>query len=371
MNILILSCNTGEGHNSAAKAIAEQFMCDGHDCVIKDALAFASPKFSKFICDSYKQIVLRTPYAFGAMYKISKAVANPNMKSLVYASSMVCAKKMYDFISSYKFDAVVSTHLFAAQAMTHIKNRYKLSLPSYIVSTDYGFCPFFEELDVERYFIPMEMLRSDFLRRGVSSDKIVVSGIPVAKRFMQLMDKAQARERLGVSMDCHMCIIMSGSMGYGDIYNMLDGVVANMPQNTRIFVLAGNNDKLLNGVNNRYSSSVVRAIGFTNEVNVYMAAADVLVTKPGGLTSTEAMVSNVPLVLAKPIPGCESENYLLLTGIGAAKGGKKAADAAENICLLLSNENERRKVIDRQNEYICKRSAEIICDTIARIDKDA
>lgn len=364
MKILILTCNTGEGHNSAAKAIAEQLERDGHSSVIKDALAFASPWFSKMVCESYRAMVLRTPHAMSAIYKISKKTANPKFKSLVYAATNLMSKKLYDVIIDSDIDAVICTHVFAAQAMSHIKKKRDPELPVYVVSTDYGFCPFFEEIRVDGYFIPMEMLRSDFLRRGVKSDKIIVSGIPVSGKFMHPMDKATAREQLGVASDARVCIVMSGSMGFGDIYDMLDRVIDDMPENTRIFVLAGNNKKLYDGVNEEYDGSVVTPVSFTNLVSVYMAAADVVVTKPGGLSSTEAMVSNTPLVLAKPIPGCESENYMLLTGIGAAMGGKKSRDAAAAVCALLGSEEQCEKIRQHQREFICQRSAEIICDTV-------
>lgn len=364
MKVLILTCNTGEGHNSAAKAIAEQLERDGHSAVVKDALAFASQWFSSLICESYSAIVLRTPHAFGVVYKVSKRVANPKFKSLVYAATNLMTKKLCDFITANEFDAVVCTHVFAAQAMSHVKKKHGTDLSVYVVSTDYGFCPFFEEIRVDGYFIPMEMLRSDFLRRGVKSDKIIVSGIPVSGKFMHPMDRAVAREQLGVAEDARVCIVMSGSMGYGDIYDMLDRVIENMPQNTRIFVLAGNNKKLFDGVGEYYDSAVVTPVSYTNLVSVYMAAADVVVTKPGGLSSTEAMVSNVPLVLAKPIPGCESENYMLLTGIGAAEGGKKSREAAEAICRLLDSEEECERVRKHQREFICPHSAEIISEVV-------
>lgn len=364
MKVLILTCNTGEGHNSAAKAIAEQLERDGHSAVIKDALAFASQWFSKMICETYSAMVLRTPGAFGVVYKVSKKTANPRFKSLVYAATNLLRKKLLDFIEENDFEAVICTHVFAAQAMSHIKKKQVPELPVYVVSTDYGFCPFFEEIRVDGYFIPMEMLRSDFLRRGVQSDKIIVSGIPVSGKFMHPMDKAAAREQLGVGADQHVCIVMSGSMGYGDIYHMLDLVVEEMPENTRIFVLTGNNQSLFDGITEEYDNSVVTPVSYTNLVSVYMAAADVVVTKPGGLSSTEAMVSNTPLVLAKPIPGCESENYMLLTGIGAAKGGKKARNAAAAICQLLSSEEEREKVRQHQREFINSRSAEIISNVV-------
>ena len=359
MKVLILSCNTGQGHNSAAKAIMESVIESGGDCVIKDALSYASEKYSKRICESYNKIVLYTPKAFGAGYRLCKTIpSGGSIKSLAYISNMLCCKRLYDEIIAESFDAVICTHVFAGQAMTHIRHKYSLDIPVYIVSTDYSFCPFFNELDVDMYFIPMREILYEFTERRIPECKLLPTGIPVSKRFSAELDKISARKALSLDESRKLCLIMSGSMGYGDIYGLIDEIKNRALSGVSIIVIAGNNEKLKNGISEKYAqTSGISAIGFTDKVDLYMKACDVVVTKPGGLSSTEAMVSNIPLVLTKPIPGCETENFELLTGLGVAVGAKHPSEAADKIEALLLSENAREKMILMQKRYICRESA--------------
>lgn len=369
MKVLILSCNTGQGHNSAAKAVQERMTELGNECVIKDTLAYASKLYSKGICNSYTKIVMHTPKAFGAGYRFSKSITySPGkIKSLAYASNMLCSKKLYDDIVSGGFEAVICTHVFAGQAITHVKHKHGLDLPTYVVSTDYSFCPFFDELDVDKYFIPMEHNVGEFIGRGIPRDKIIPTGIPVSGKFSREIDKDTAKAALEIKQGRKLCLIMSGSMGYGDIYELIDKMVEENIPDTDILVIAGNNHKLFEGVNEKYADNdSVSAIGFTDKVYLFMKACDVVITKPGGLSSTESMVCNVPLVLTKPIPGCETENFELLTNLGCAVSGKKTDYAAMEIEKLLTDDDYTESIIENQRRYIRKNSAEIICDIVLK-----
>lgn len=372
MRVLILSCNTGQGHNSAAKAVAEQIKLLGNECIIKDALAYASEHYSKLICSSYTKIVMHTPKAFGAGYKLCKTMSSQqgNIKSLAYMSNMMCCKKLYDDISEGTFDAVICTHVFAGQAMTHLKHKYNLNIPIYIISTDYSFCPFFNELDVDRYFIPISVIEHEFTNMGIPLDKITVSGIPVSARFSNsenLTNKDDYKRKLGLDESRDYCLIMSGSMGYGDIYELVDMINEKHISETSIIVICGNNSKLKDGIEEKYAKDErVTAVGFTDKVDAYMKASSVVVTKPGGLSSTEAMVCGVPLVLTKPIPGCETENYDILTQLETALGGQKTAEAAEKIAVVLNNPEVSEHIVEMQKKYIKKDSARVIAESVLR-----
>ena len=372
VKILVLSCNTGQGHNSAANAIKEKFISLGHECEIKDALRYSSKTFSKGVSTSYNKIVLHTPLAFGAGYNFSKAKTykSGRPKSAVYAVNMSYSKKLYMDIVSEGYDAVVCTHVFPAQALTHAKHKHGLDVPIYFVATDYGYYPFCDELDITRFFVASEKVIPEYVGRGISKDIIVPSGIPVAERFVDDMPKKLARAYLGLDPDRFICLIMSGSMGFGNIYELIDKMIECPSDNFDILVLAGNNHKLKNGVNETYyKHSNIGAIGFTDKVHLYMKACDLVITKPGGLSSTEAMVSNVPMILTKPIPGCETDNYNLLTELGAALKGKTLDQAVFSFNCVLFNKNVRDEVMYCQNLYINKNAAQTICDYIIQNSK--
>ncbi len=369
MKVLILSCNTGQGHDSAAKAVEEKLTMLGHECVMKDTLSYASKYYSAAISKSYDKIVLHIPKAFGIGYRFCKSrIYKPGkLKSIPYVSNMMCCKKLYSDIQFLGIDAVICTHVFAGQAMTHIKHKYNLQIPLYMISTDYSFCPYYDELDAEKYFIAVKEISNEYTERRIPRDKIVASGIPVSGKFALDISQESARQKLGLPEDKKICLIMSGSMGYGDIYQLIDDILDYNIDNIHIIVITGRNKKLYNGICDTYGADTkVSAVGFTDKVYLYMKASNVVVTKPGGLSSTESMVSNVPLVLTNPIPGCETENFDLLTSLGVAAQGKENKTAAKNVFRILTDDNVSDKMIQMQNNYINKNASEIICDNVVR-----
>ena len=367
MKLLVLSCNTGQGHNSAASAVKECFINMGHSCEIKDALSYTSKWFSDGVSKSYNKIVLHAPKAFGVGYRYSKSIVyNPGkLKSAAYGMNMLYSKQLYLDLIKGGYDAVICTHLFAAQSITHVKHKHNFKIPAFVVSTDYSYRPFFDELDVEGYFISMPEVIHEYLARKLPEDKIYPYGIPVAKRFTVEVSKNEARQQLGIGNDGFISLIMSGSMGFGNIYDVIDELLANDFPEHKIIIIAGKNKKLLKGIKYRYAEyDNVTCIGFTDKVHLYMKACDVVISKPGGLSSTEAMVSNIPLVLSEPIPGCESENFELLTKLGAALSGRAINDVVSSVKSLMEDKNLYNSVIEKQNRYINKNAAQNICECV-------
>lgn len=368
MKVLVLSCNTGQGHNSAAKAVQEKMISLHHECDFKDALAYSSKRLSDSISTSYDKIVLHTPKAFGIGYRFSKSMTykQGELKSPFYAMNMSYSKKLYDDIVDGGYDAVVCTHVFAAQAVTHAKHKYGLDVPLYAVATDYSLCPFYDELDVDMCFISTAEVIKEYTDRGISIDKICPSGIPISERFEIQISKEEARAKLGINNNRFLCLIMSGSMGFGNIYKLIDQILEKLPvPDYDILVIAGKNHKLMQGINEKYAKhDNIAAIGYTNEVHLFMKASDVVITKPGGLSSTEAMVTNVPLILTKPIPGCETENYELLTSLNAALEGKDIEKAVSAVCLLKNDKTVSDILVNNQKKYINKTASTTICSHI-------
>ncbi|MBE6681795.1 MAG: glycosyltransferase [Ruminococcaceae bacterium] len=367
MKFLILSCNTGQGHNSAANALCEKFISMGHECVVKDTLRYCSKVVSKSISKSYDKIVLHTPKAFGVGYRFSKSIVykGGKRKSAVYAVNMTYSKRIYRDVVQNNYDAIICCHVFPAQAMTHIRHKYNLQKPVFVVATDYSFSPFYDELDVDRFFVSLPEVKHEYTERGIPEEKIITSGIPISERFVSDITKSQARTKLALSQNKFLCLIMSGSMGFGNIFTLIDEMLKKPLPNYEILVIAGNNNKLRRSINETYSKyDNVAAIGFTDKVHLYMRASDMVITKPGGLSTTEAMVSNVPLVLVNPIPGCETENYNCLTGLGVALEGNSIDDAILAFESLVIDNVISEQTIRNQKKYINRNSSGDICNYI-------
>ena len=317
MKILILSCNTGEGHNSCAKALQIAMQRRGITCEIQDTLALVSEGLSQRVGDAYLFSTRGSLFEF--VYKFGGFVSN-NMdtwQSLVYGANRLYAKKLYDYIKTNHFDVVVCVHLFPAEAITALKRNMHLYIPSYFIMTDYTCIPFLQETDLNYYIIPHEHLIEEFVEKGLPREKIVPIGIPVdEKKFSTRLPKPKARTQIIQSMsnsnlrsEGHWYLVMSGSMGFGNVEQLIAQLLQDIRPEDSIICVCGRNESLLHSLQEQFSEQrQLSLLGFTNQVSILMDASDVVFTKPGGITSTEAIVKNIPLIHTHPIPGLENHN---------------------------------------------------------------
>ena len=315
MKILILSCNTGEGHNSCAKALQIAMQRRGINCEIQDTLALVSEGLSQRVGDAYLFSTRGSLFEF--VYKFGGFVSS-NMdtwQSLVYGANRLYAKKLYDYIKKHHFDIIVCVHLFPAEAITALKRNMHMDIPSYFIMTDYTCIPFLQETDLDYYIIPHEHLIEEFAEKGLPRDKIVPIGIPVdEKKFTTRLPQSKARALLihsyiDLRSDGHWYLVMSGSMGFGNVEQLIKQLLKDIRPEDSIVCVCGRNESLLHSLQEQFTEQgQLCLLGFTNQVSVLMDAADVIFTKPGGITSTEAIVKNIPLIHTHPIPGLENHN---------------------------------------------------------------
>ena len=142
MRALILSCNTGGGHNAAGQALLEKFQELGVDCEMRDALLFASERASKLVCGAYVRTVTVAPKVFGLAYRAGGAISSARRKSPVYYGNIAYARALREYIEDTDVDAIVMPHLFPAECITYLRRHGGLRARAYAVSTDYVCCPF-------------------------------------------------------------------------------------------------------------------------------------------------------------------------------------------------------------------------------------
>ena len=365
MKVLILSTGTGEGHNSAAKAVKEQFDKNGIPCVMADALDFASGKAADYGRKVY--IWSTQKGVFGGAYRVGKAISSSRHKSPVYYANKLYAGKLYDYITQNGFDTVVMPHLFPAEAVTYMVKKHHPKLKSYFVATDYTCIPFTEETNPDYFFIPHEDLIPEFIKRGIPEEKLIPFGIPVSERYVNLPSGEECRRRLGIACDKKCILIMTGSMGYGNVESMVEKLYPQTDEDTFIYVMGGTNEKLKASLRQRYADTErIIILDFTDRAQEYMAAADVLFTKPGGLTSTEAVVARVPLVHTHPIPGCEERNVAFFMERGMSVADKKEAEVIRKGLELLKSDSMRENMRRAQKKYGKPDAARRICEFIIK-----
>ncbi len=352
MKVLILSTGTGEGHNSAAKAVKEQFDKNGICATMADALDFASEHAARYGRNLYIWSTVRAKKVFAGAYKAGRAITSSRHKSPVYYANTLYADKLYRYITDNAYDTIVMPHLFPAEAVTFMRRKHHLQIASYFIATDYTCIPFTEETEMDYFFIPHEDLLEEFAGRGIPRQKLVPLGIPVSEKYVNLPSKTQCRKKLGIGPDRKCILVMTGSMGYGHVESLVARLVEGTGEDTFLYVMGGTNEKLKGRLRETYSGvDRIRILDFTENAQEYMAAADVLFTKPGGLTSTEAVAAGVPLVHTNPIPGCEDRNAAFFAARGMSLADKEEKEIVRKGLGLLADASAREQMRLCQGKY--------------------
>lgn len=353
MNVLILSCDTGEGHNSAGKAVKEYVEKQGDYAVMVDMMLLKSKKTSKAVSGVYINVVKRFPHLFGFVYKLGGWISSSKRKSPVYFACALVAKSLRRYLDKNDFDVIVTPHLYPAETLTYLKKKGRLEQKVVAIGTDYTCIPFWEETNCDYYIIPHEDLVEEFAGKGVAAEKLLPWGIPVRLDFLEPVNKEAARRSCGLSQDSRIYLVMGGSMGFGRIQIFVLELARRLEQQEEIIVICGNNEKLKNVLEMELQNKEnVQILGFTDKVADYMAACDVIFTKPGGLSSTEAAVRHIPMVHTNPIPGCENRNQEFFQSRGMSVGRKGFFGQVKAGRRLLSREKLRQDMMEAQKRNV-------------------
>lgn len=349
LKILILSCDTGEGHNSAGKAIKEAAEHKGHSVTMIDMFLLSGKGTSHAVSGAYIGIVKHIPFFFGLLYKVGMLISSDKRKSPVYFANALLCKKLSAYIESNGFDAVVTPHLYPAETLSCMKQKNLLHIPAVAVGTDYTCIPFWEETNMDYYVIPHDDLTDEFAKRGIPENKLLPLGIPVRQSFCTRTSKAAARTRLHLPSDVPIFLVMSGSMGFGKLAVFAAELAIRCHNNEHIVIICGNNTKIKRILQNEFKfNKRVHVIGYTNQVSLFMDACDVIYTKPGGLTSTEALVKNIPIVHTAPIPGCETANVAFFKKRHLSVSSKRLSKQIELGKIMIENKELNAEMIRAQ-----------------------
>lgn len=309
MKTLILTCNTGQGHNSCASSITEVHTANGDFCETADTLSFLSKQASRVVDKCFTAIYRHMPKVFENMYSHSDTPDQTlhTTDSAIKILKLGC-KRLYKYIADGGFDNVICVHLFPALMLTWIKEKYSLDVKVSLLFTDYTCYPYTSKTKVDLYFIPHTDLSEEFSSSIEDKGSIVASGIPIKRDFLSLPSKADARKSLGIADDLKIVFIMGGSMGCGPMKELVIKLSNEADSNTHFLVSCGTNKKLLRYLNKKHLPNAT-VFSFSNNIPTIMAAADLFVTKPGGISITEAAVSGLPTILINAIGACETPNY--------------------------------------------------------------
>lgn len=311
MEALILSCSTGGGHNAAAEALREEMLSRGHHVDFLDPYALSGTNMDERVGNCYVKCVQKMPGLFGCIYRLGNLYRRLPWKSPVYWVNKKTADRIQEYLRQHSYDIILTTHLFPGEILTHLKKRGIL-LPKVIyISTDYTCIPFTEETECDYYIVPSLRQKQEFCSWGIPVEKVVPIGIPVKQTFRTEMSREKALELLGLNPQKHYILIAGGSIGAGDIFRAIRALhgYINEHREVMLIVMCGTNQKLYERLKSKYEEEPqVLLMKKTECMAEYLKACDFYISKPGGVSSTEAAVSNIPLIHISPIPGCESKN---------------------------------------------------------------
>ena len=338
--ILVLSASVGAGHLRAAQAVElalreldPQAHVESHD-----VMEFTNGVFRQLYAKSYLDLVNRAPYVLGYFYDLMDRQPSPQQKSdrLRRLVEKLNLRKFLKSLRSQPWDIVVNTHFLPAEMIAHLKHNDEFTAPQFTVTTDFETHRLWVNQPCERYFTATAEGAAYLARLGVPRETIEVTGIPIHPAFARPHDQAELLAKHQLSGDRPIVLQLGGGFGVGPverIYHTLLDVDAPL----EIVVVAGRNETLRAALGKIEVPSGHRAhvLGFTDVMHELMAVADLVVTKPGGLTSSEALASGAAMVIVNPIPGQEARNSDYLLEHSAAIKVNNTATLSHKVTELL------------------------------------
>jgi processive 1,2-diacylglycerol beta-glucosyltransferase len=341
--VLLLSATSGAGHVRAAQALEKAFSARG-DCLVEhiDALQYVSKLFQRIYDKAYISMVRRAPELMGVLYDRTDQPWHHPRRRL--ALDRLNTGPMIRLLKRIQPDLCVATHFLPAEIIAWLIAKGKLRARNAIVVTDYDVHAMWLCRTVDRYYLALDEAKEYLARIGVSREKLLVTGIPIDPLFATPVSRSDARKQLGLDATTSMILISAGGYGIGPLEQLVKDLLA-LERPWQIVAIAGKSEKTRKRLEEiakeagklESGSPRLCAAGFTTEMDKYMAAADLMVGKAGGLTTSEALARALPMALVEPIPGQEERNADHLLEAGAAIRCNNLPAAAWKIAALFDD----------------------------------
>ncbi len=311
--VLILSAAVGAGHLRAAEALEKAFNQMQAAEIVKniDVLNYTNPLFRRLYGKAYLDMVNTMPEVLGWMYdSFDKPWENERRR---LALDRLNAQPLINLLKKEKPDLAVCTHFLPAEIISWLKAKKKIDFPLGVVVTDFDAHAMWLCHNYEQYFVALEETKIHLAKIGIPAEKITVTGIPIDPLFAETKDKPAMREKFALEKDKLTILVSAGGFGVGNIEHLLEAL-SDLRTPSQIVAICGRNEELKTKLERLAKEKlnnervIFKPIGFTREMDEYMSAADLIVGKPGGLTTSEALAKGLIFVVVNPIPGQEERN---------------------------------------------------------------
>ena len=351
--VIVLYSTGGMGHKKAAIALFEEFKKhEDIDVEMVDVLDYATPFYRFLYLDMYVYLMTKGKLTWGALYYFSNTgfvdIITRKLRGILDFNSL---SGLDDMLKEKKPDAIVTTHFLLPSIAEILKKKVGLRSRMFTLITDYGPHSYWLSDYVDRFFVGADSVLVELEKRNIPHDKIDVTGIPTTEEFCRDLDIGSLRKTYGIDDTKRTIFLMSGGFGVGPIKKMLLSL-NRCQSDIQVITVCGHNKKAYEDITllKEELGYPVILFGFSDKIAELMAISDLMVTKAGGISVTEAMNSRLPMILFASMLGQETWNEHLLMDNGAAEKAKKIEDIPVLIDkILLSDQlyNTLKSGIDR------------------------
>lgn len=372
MKILIFYASYGGGHLTAAKSIDDYIAKNYKDANVEliDCMKYVNKTIEKITTSAYKEMAKVSPWVWGKIYSDSQKGPLAHLSS---RSNEIMAIKLLKLLREKNPDIIISTHPFGSQMCSYLKRKHKIHAKIATIMTD--FSPHDQWLvgheTTDFFFVSNEKMKKYLISKGIAEDKVFVTGIPISAKFLEKYDRKEILKSLNFA-DNKFNILFFGGGEFGlgktktvEIFECL--VQESLKDKFQVIAISGKNKKMkanFEDVISNYNTPNVKILEFTNHVPELMSISDLVITKPGGLTTSESLASHLPMLIINPIPGQEEENAQFLEDSGIAVWLRKSDDPNIVIHNLLLDTNKLSKMKEKTYDLAKPYATENICKII-------
>ncbi|MCQ9207367.1 MAG: glycosyltransferase [Omnitrophica bacterium] len=368
--ILLMYISENSGHHSASLALERAFRYLSRDIELLNVNSFhyTNPILEKIVNQAYMGLIKSRPEVWGYLYDNPKVVKRTQkLKESIHKYN---SQKTKVLIDGFRPDAVVCTQAFPCGVVADYKKTQNAeSLVLSGVLTDYAPHSYWMYDNVDAYFVPSPEIKEHFVLNGISSDKVKITGIPINPKFKEVPDREKIAASHNLSLDIPTVLLMGGSQGIGPIKDLIK-ILNKSDIKLQIVAVCGSNKRLF-GYMKRIAPHLNKktvVFGYADNIHELMGISSVIITKPGGITISEALAKGLPLLIVKPIPGQEQMNTTYLVRNKVAIKAERLQDAAVFTKELLSNPQALKNLRERAKQFSKPDSAmDIAKDILERI----
>lgn len=358
--VIFLYAVTYSGHYQAAQSVRE-ILDDSSVETIGIDIAKVFPLLSKLVIPLYWILAKKIPWFLDKIW--DNTVVEKNTRTIRQKVLSLISPKLKQYCEKLNPDIIVCSHSLPCSLISIEKAKNNMKIPLAAIVTDYGIHPYWLSSAVDIYFVPSIEIKNKLLSWGISESKIKITGIPVKSVFMTKLSKEMARKEIGLAPDLPTLLFMGGSYGHLPTSSIVDSLI-DFPKPFQAVVLngihAGNKKEVIKTNNVQF-----HIVGYHNKVHLLMDTADILISKPGGLTVSEAIAKGIPLLIFNPLPAQERENTRYLITNGAAVHAHTITEL-KSLVLELLTQPERLNSLKEKMVSLSKdnNAAQIIADRI-------